>query len=401
MNAYRADPRASAAHAKTAADPPIIRPRMPELDAIRGVAILLVFWFHGFESFKSATRLPAWERAFLAGAKLGWIGVNLFFVLSGFLITGILLDSLRCENYYSRFYFRRALRILPAYYLLLVALVLLGHVSFMPRHTSLAFAGLSFVYLSNLTPLLGVPMDYGPLWSLAVEEHFYVAWPTAVRVLTRRKLIFLAMSICVLEPILRVYAVHRGGLWWGPYTWLSADGLALGALLALFGRSPRSNRGRILKLAALAALGATAALAISFVVPRSFAVGIRGTCVNYFAFSVVGTTLWLGTGAYRKFANLRALSFFGYISYGLYLIHVMALDFYDGLVGRFIPALSVGASFPKVCFRFVIAVLAAAGVAYLSRVSYEQWFLNMKEKVKRAEHGVSDLPQGTKMASEI
>ena len=191
MTARRDDPRPSAAHANIATDQPLIRPRMPELDAIRGVAILLVFWFHGFESFAPAAGLPIWERAFLTSGKLGWIGVNLFFVLSGFLITGILLDSARTSNYYSRFYYRRALRILPAYYLVLAMLIVLDHSSLMPRHTSLAFAGLSFVYLSNVTPLLGVPMQYGPLWSLAVEEHFYIAWPTAIRVLTRRKLIFL------------------------------------------------------------------------------------------------------------------------------------------------------------------------------------------------------------------
>jgi peptidoglycan/LPS O-acetylase OafA/YrhL len=375
---------------------------MPELDAIRGIAILLVFWFHGFESLSpAATGLPIWERAILTSARQGWIGVNLFFVLSGFLITGILLDSARTSNYYARFYFRRALRILPAYYLLLVALILLGHVSFMPRHISLAFAGLSFVYLSNLTPLLGVPMDYGPLWSLAVEEHFYILWPTAVRALARRNLTFLAWSICLIEPVLRVYAVHRGGLWWGPYTWLSADGLVLGGLLAVFSRSAGANRGALFKLSLLALIGASAALAISTAVPRSFAVGIRATCVNYFAFAAVGANLWLGTGVYRDLVNLRVLSFFGYISYGLYLIHAIVLDFYDGLVGRFMPSLSVGTSFAKCCFRFVIAVLVAAGVAYLSRISYEEWFLNMKEKAQRAKHRPSALAQTTKAASGI
>ncbi len=107
----------------------IVRPVMPELDAIRGVAILLVFWFHGFMFFTPpAGTVPAWERAFLAGARQGGSGVNLFFVLSGFLITGILLDSVGKPDYYSRFYYRRALRILPAYYLLLLLLAGLGWV---------------------------------------------------------------------------------------------------------------------------------------------------------------------------------------------------------------------------------------------------------------------------------
>ena len=380
------NPRTSSPRGDVTIDEPIIRRRMPELDAIRGTAILLVFWFHGFESLMpTGTGTPKWERAFLAVAKQGWMGVNLFFVLSGFLITAILLDSARLPTYYSRFYCRRALRILPVYYLLLVALISLVHVSFMPRHTSLAFAGLSFIYLSNVTPLFGVPMDYGPLWSLAVEEHFYILWPVAVRTLTTRKLTLLASSICAIEPLLRVYAVYRGGLWWGPYTWLSADGLALGGLLAIFSRSPRANRSALFKLSSLAAVGAVAALAISTLVPRSFAVGIRGTCVNYLAFALVGGTLWLGTGAYRKFANVRALSFFGYISYGLYLIHVIVLDLYDGIVGRYMPSLAVGNSFAKYCLRLIVAILFAGGVAYLSRTSYEEWFLNMKQKISSGE----------------
>jgi peptidoglycan/LPS O-acetylase OafA/YrhL len=133
-------------------------------------------------------------------------------VLSGFLITGILLDSVKQTNYYSRFYLRRALRILPAYYFVLLLLALLSHISFFPRQTSLAFVSLSLIYLSNITPLLGIPIQYGPLWSLAVEEHFYILWPTLVQQLTRRNLTIAATSICMIEPFVRLYTVHRGGL---------------------------------------------------------------------------------------------------------------------------------------------------------------------------------------------
>jgi peptidoglycan/LPS O-acetylase OafA/YrhL len=146
---------------------------MPELDTVRGVAILMVFVFHAFEDFApSGPKIPVWEHLFLSTVSLGWAGVNVFFVLSGFLITGILLDSVGKPRYYSRFYFRRALRILPAYYLLIAVLVLVGRIGFVTRRTSWAFAGLSVIYLSNITPLLGVARDYAPLWSLAVEEHF-------------------------------------------------------------------------------------------------------------------------------------------------------------------------------------------------------------------------------------
>src|SRR5215467_6828500 len=123
---------------------------MPELDSLRGIAILTVVFYHGFSQYQTAG-MPALERAFLLATQWGWLGVNLFFVLSGFLITGILLDSKSKPQYYRRFYIRRALRILPAYCLLLVTLLVLPRIGLVDRHISWSFVGLSFVYLSNFT----------------------------------------------------------------------------------------------------------------------------------------------------------------------------------------------------------------------------------------------------------
>ena len=366
----------------------IVRPVMPELDSIRGIAILLVFWFHGFRFFTPAASAPAWEKLFLAGASHGGSGVNLFFVLSGFLITGILLDSVGKSGYYSRFYYRRALRILPAYYLLLLVLFGMRFVSFAPRHTSLAFLGLSFIYLSNMTPLFGVPMQYGPLWSLAVEEHFYLLWPAAVRALRKRAFLIAAASICVMEPLLRIHALHRGGLWWWSYTWLFADGLALGALLAIFARSALATRKNLLIISGLSAAFASATWALSFAVPREVGIGIATTAVNCLALAVVSAILWLGTGPYRRLVNLRVLAFYGYISYGLYLIHALSLDVYDDVASHVAPSLVVGGSFGKCCLRFLIALALATGVAYLSRVTYEEFFLRMKNKTQPARDSI-------------
>src|ERR1700686_53956 len=94
----------------------LIRPVMPELDTVRGLAILLVLFFHGFGFQFASAPLPRLAHLFVVATMPGWVGVNLFFVLSGFLITGILLDSKNHPHYYRRFYVRRALRILPAYY---------------------------------------------------------------------------------------------------------------------------------------------------------------------------------------------------------------------------------------------------------------------------------------------
>jgi peptidoglycan/LPS O-acetylase OafA/YrhL len=127
-------------------------------------------------------------QTFYFRAQPGSLGVNLFFVLSGFLITGILLESRSRPDYYRRFYARRALRILAAYYSLLILLGIL-------HQASAGFLGLSFIYLSNVTNMFGVSMDYHPLWSLAVEEHYYIVCPSVVENLRPRLLAQFSLAI--------------------------------------------------------------------------------------------------------------------------------------------------------------------------------------------------------------
>src|SRR5437667_8960173 len=180
---------------------PLLRPAMPELDSIRGIAILGVLFYHGLfwgidlAPFSKAARLV------LTGMWVGRLGVDLFFVLSGFLITGLLLDSKERPDYYSRFYKRRALRILPAYLLTIVVLVLVSH-------SPWKFIVLSLLYLSNLTPLFGVAMAYPVLWSLAVEEHFYFVWPAVVRLLKVKDLAVCCLLIAVLSPVSRAFPFY-------------------------------------------------------------------------------------------------------------------------------------------------------------------------------------------------
>ena len=222
----------------------LIRPVMPELDSLRGLAILSVLFLHGFFWQYSGLHFTGWPRIFLLATQPGWLGVHLFFVLSGFLITGILLDSRNKPRYYSRFYTRRALRILPAYYSLLILLAIL-------HQASAGFLGLSFIYLSNLTNLFGVSADYGPLWSLAVEEHYYIAWPTVVRRFNSQSVAIASAAICLVVPVLRVVAFQCGytaGLGW--YTWFVADGLAMGSLLAVVLRSSL-DRTKVAQLCAV------------------------------------------------------------------------------------------------------------------------------------------------------
>src|SRR3974390_919935 len=173
---------------------PLLRPFMPELESLRGIAIAGVVCLHGLHSAFHDYHFGRWGRLVLSSSQAGWVGVNLFFVFSRFLITGILLDSRNRSDYYKRFYIRRALRILPAYYALLVLLLLLGQ-------ASLAYVGLGFVYLANVTNFFGVAQYYGPLWSLAVEEHFYLLWPKMIRRVRTKSVAIAAFAIFALVPV--------------------------------------------------------------------------------------------------------------------------------------------------------------------------------------------------------
>lgn len=221
---------------------PLLRRKMPELDSVRGVAILMVLFYHGFATRQDPDAFTGLAKFFVRSLSLGWTGVNLFFALSGFLITGILLDSKDHPQFYRRFYLRRALRILPAYYALLILLAWLGRYGMQGENISFAFLGLSAIYLANVTVFFGVPMQFPVLWSLAVEEHFYLIWPAAVRNMSRRAIGIVAVVIAVASTLARVITWRMGLDFFAHYTWMVADGLALGSLLAVLMRGPLGTR---------------------------------------------------------------------------------------------------------------------------------------------------------------
>ena len=178
---------------------PITGGRVEALDGIRGVAVLLVMIGHGVVFGGFSTR-SGWDAVFNAGAKTGWVGVDLFFVLSGFLITGILFDTRGSEHYFRTFYVRRFLRIVPVYYAVLLLYCLWGHALIDAAESpELSWNGLAWAatYLSNYpTGLHGwgvLPHPVRHLWSLAIEEQFYLLWPLLVYRVDARRL----MTICL------------------------------------------------------------------------------------------------------------------------------------------------------------------------------------------------------------
>lgn len=224
--------------------------QIPALDGVRGIAILLVM-VHHFVVFPVALSdavvpMVALDRAFVFLANAGWAGVNLFFVLSGFLITGILYESKGSVKRYLRgFYIRRVLRIFPLYYgavlvmLLVLPLVLPGDGAGVKGLRSAQIWYWS--YLQNIALLFGwegmqsVPMMVTHLWSLAVEEQFYLIWPVVVFLLPRRGVIAVCGAMIVSAFAIRI-GMHLLGV--NPsmvyrFTLARMDDLAVGALIAL------------------------------------------------------------------------------------------------------------------------------------------------------------------------
>jgi peptidoglycan/LPS O-acetylase OafA/YrhL len=359
---------------------------MPELDTIRGIAVLLVLFFHGFGFRYGLRGLSGFPRLLVAATLPGWVGVNLFFVLSGFLITGILLDTKHKPNYYRIFYSRRALRILPLYYAVLLLLAVLTRTGWVSRHASWEFLGLSFLYLSNLTELFGIRMQYGVLWSLAVEEHFYLLWPAAVRSLSRHRVAILGAVICVLCPCLRGFYFVRGYDLGTGYTWLVADGLATGALLAALARGPSGTRTRIRTITLICFAMSLTMFSIGypfgiFRASRFLGVTLRETALNLFFGGIVASALLAGTSRWKAVVNRPVLQFFGEISYSLYLIHMLVFDLEDYVVGRLFPNLSdVAGHFALMVFLFTVALGFTVAIAYLSRWYFEEPFLRMKRR---------------------
>lgn len=358
---------------------PIIRPHMPELDSVRGIAVLMVLFYHGMTPPLSPP-LSSWARTLFAVTRVGWTGVNLFFVLSGFLITGILLDTRTRPDYYQRFYFRRVLRILPALYVTLAALWLLGEIS-------LRLLAVSAFFLANSVNLFGLGLQYGPLWSLAVEEHFYLLWPSLVRKFSSFMLVLVLTGICLGTPALRVICWTGGRF---PKdsaifnTWFNLDGLALGSLLAVWIRHPSFSRRRMRQLAPAGLIVGVISFAV-FARTTSNPLTLLPLSCNLASAGLLTSMLLAGTSRWSFLVNRPILKFFGSISYGLYLVHVLAFRGAEKLLAPvWAPLISTAGPGVAMVLRFAAGTGLGIGIAYLSRRSLEEKFLRMRFRTRTA-----------------
>jgi peptidoglycan/LPS O-acetylase OafA/YrhL len=288
--------------------------KIPQLDGVRGIAILVVM-------IHNSGQLP---RLFANG----WMGVDLFFVLSGFLITGILLDTKHSESYFKNFYARRCLRIWPLYYSLLFFMFVLvpylrpsaAHIVFEKSPPWWAYP----LFLQNF--FLPVSTNAaGPLavtWSLAIEEQFYLVWAFVVRFCSAAQVRRVALAVICLSPVVRFYlSSHHVYLYTNVFCRL--DGLMAGSLLALLVRSESFLPSRFVKVAWVSLLAAaplafvTAALNANWIVFSFTALA----SVAFVYISLFSQQSWLHLGMTNRF-----LVYTGTISYGLYLLHKIPFD---------------------------------------------------------------------------
>lgn len=217
------------------------RSHVPALDGLRAVAVLWVVLHHAWP-LRAAVAGPV-DAVLRIVVEVGWAGVDLFFVLSGFLITRILLDHRGQRGIMVAFWWRRILRIMPLYYaflgFLFVLLPALGVYRFQPGPGArLAYA----TFTSNLwlAAMGGGPRQPAHLWSVAVEEQFYLVWPVFMLLLPARLILPFILSLLAGVPVLRGVLSASGVDYLSLYvlTPTRADGLAWGALLAVLARRP-------------------------------------------------------------------------------------------------------------------------------------------------------------------
>jgi peptidoglycan/LPS O-acetylase OafA/YrhL len=353
----------------------------PALEGLRGVAIIAVIIFHNFP---------------YGNSLFGWLGVDLFFVLSGFLITGILMKSLTADpglSFFRKFYIRRALRIFPLYYLFLFAfLFLLPALGFFKadvrdyQEHSLWF----IFYLQNWLFTNNFPETSNCLnhfWSLAVEEQYYIFWPIVIFVLRKPKylIIFLIGFLILLFGL-------RSTLWSAQYSnfnyttfyiFTRFDGICVGSLIALI---------VLLKKDFLRYHTFTIIISLAFL---NFIFYFFNLSANLPYLAFIGYTtfaamfgilvyeLSYGSSIFlKKIFEFALLRFLGKISYGLYMFHWPVHYFLQKPLEVFFEELTDHKGIPVKLLTSIITTIISIVLSLLSYNYFESYFLKLKDKFK-------------------
>jgi peptidoglycan/LPS O-acetylase OafA/YrhL len=392
---------------------------IPELDGIRGVAITLVLLFHFF--LEPAVIAPgglAWH--VLAPLRIGWTGVDLFFVLSGFLIGGILLDARGSSNYFRTFYTRRFYRILPLYavvvclcYLQTVLLergnasqfnwMLLGR---LPWLSYVFFVQNFWMAARNTFGTWGL----GGTWSLAVEEQFYMTLPLLIWICGPKRLRKVLVAAIIAAPIIRTFfCIGWPGKWMLAFALMPcrADALLLGVLAAIVMRTPTyrtwiENHRRVI-LGAIFVLLAGCAAAIH-VAPspdnrlmQTF--GYTWMALLYVLFLVYALTQ--KSSLISRGLRVGLLRSLGKIAYGVYLLHAYVLTLLTALISPSHPFHSFWPALDS-WFQFgvtMIALLLTFGLCQLSWRYFEKPLVQIGHRSKYEFDSGPNAPDANALVS--
>jgi peptidoglycan/LPS O-acetylase OafA/YrhL len=371
-------------------DPPAFGRYMPALDGLRGMAVLGVMILHFSAWFFDDLKFTALGRIYIKISTNGWMGVDLFFVLSGFLITGILLDAKGSPHFFRNFYARRTLRIFPLYYGVLAVIFLVLPLTPVPgpgfkaaRSTQawLWFYGTNVaIYHHGWGFLNPYPLVVTHFWSLAVEEHFYLVWPLVVYLTSRRGLVYASVMFILIAWVSRwilLVVNHNDAA--NLLTFCRTDELAIGGLLAVACR--RCSASQILRLLRPVGVGS-----VMFLISQRL---IHSVLFQNSIATVMECTLVALSSAWliAEGALVNARSFFmpllarsplvalGRYSYGVYVFHQLLNQVIYDSIGLRLPHL---APVPATILYFCIAGSISIAAAFASFHCYEKWFLRLK-----------------------
>jgi peptidoglycan/LPS O-acetylase OafA/YrhL len=369
--------------------------RIPELDGLRGVAIILVIVYHYFYHDPGPNHHPVGLLANIYAYSeryfgLGWSGVDLFFVLSGFLIGGILLDVRNSPRYFRTFYLRRLHRIVPAYYawigLFLVAMIFASHILSVKQLMAL------ILFLQNFRPWYFHPIAeswFVPAWSLAVEEQFYLVAPLLIWKLSERRLYKLLSGVILLAPVLRVWVHYHfpspPGQMGLAYTLMPcrADALAIGILTALLWRhldfrAWLDDHGNLSLYSTAAFFAVFALIGPRYHSSESLLMQSVGfTWIALLCAMILILILSRPSGLITKIMRLRWLREIGLVSYCLYLIHTAVLFGWESIL-----AIAPHAPPWLVVPLNAVPALIAYGIAILSWRFFESPLLRRGHEFK-------------------
>jgi len=382
--------------------------RLPTLDGLRGFAILAVVLYHTDYLFVIPHGFIA--KTYHGLTRMGWSGVDLFFVLSGFLITSILYDSKNKAGYFRVFYIRRVLRIFPLYYGFLTLfyvvlppmLIATGHESAVRDIIKPSTQLVAWLYLVNwfTRPLHHSYVSYyiAHFWSLAIEEQFYLLWPAVVKFLNRARLRKVCYALVVGSLVCRL-VLFSAGLQPEAYAWTICrmDGIAVGALIALSMRAPLEWEALRRRAPLVSSVSMVFFVALSALAQHS------RTC-DYLLWTLGSTALVLMFGTWLIFAlspttnaiNVACSQRFaqeaGKYSYGAYVLHQPLLNLLQSRgfgTQMLVPYLHSEAL--SVLVVTLVSLIVTATAALLSWHLFEKQFLKLKEPLSMKVLGATRL----------